>query len=128
MTWSRKTPVKCSWSSPRPEYSLKGDTLQVEVRKKAGRLSGRVQDENGNPLSGAKIQAAGLSTTTDPAGHFEGIYSGKGCLEAPPLSKFQSALRHIEDVQPSSHLFLEGKSQGWRKRHEGERCLCVAPC
>jgi Carboxypeptidase regulatory-like domain len=53
------------------KYPLKGDAIQLEVRKKAGQLSGRVQDENGNPLSGVKIQVAGLSTTTDSQGQFE---------------------------------------------------------
>jgi hypothetical protein len=56
---------------PEQKYALKGDAIQLEVRKKAGKLSGRVQDENGNPLSGVKIQVAGISTTTDSAGHFK---------------------------------------------------------
>jgi hypothetical protein len=41
------------------------------VQKKAGRISGRVQDETGKPISGAAIHVAGLSTTTDLTGHFE---------------------------------------------------------
>jgi hypothetical protein len=56
---------------PEQRYVLKGDDTQMEVRRKAGKLSGRVQDENGNPVGGAKIEVAGISTTTDPWGHFE---------------------------------------------------------
>src|SRR5208282_6793494 len=54
----------------------KGDALQVEVRKKTGKLSGRVQDENGNPISGVAINVAGLSTMTDSSGHFEFVIPG----------------------------------------------------
>lgn len=61
---------------PDQKYPLKDDALQVEVRKKAGKLSGRAQDENGNPLPGVKIQVAGLSATTDSAGHFEVVIPG----------------------------------------------------
>jgi len=56
---------------PEQRYVLSGDDIQFEVRRKSGELSGRVQDENGNPVAGAKIEVAGLSTTTDPMGHFE---------------------------------------------------------
>jgi hypothetical protein len=81
---------------PDQKYPLKGDTLQVEVRKKAGKLSGRVQDENGNPLSGVKIRLAGLSTTTDPAGHFEVVIPG-------------------DHLQPSFDLMAE--AAGYSTRH-----------
>src|SRR5271165_1753203 len=60
---------------PEQKYALKGD-IQLEVRKKGGKISGRVQDENGKLLSGVKIQVAGLSTTTDSAGHFEVFIPG----------------------------------------------------
>jgi hypothetical protein len=43
----------------------------VSVRKKAGQLSGRTQDEDGNPLAGVNVQVADLSTTSDSAGHFK---------------------------------------------------------
>src|ERR1700730_4744028 len=58
-------------TKPGEKYRLSGSSLYVSVRKRAARISGRVQDENGNPLSGVKIQVAGLSTTTNSAGHFE---------------------------------------------------------
>jgi hypothetical protein len=46
------------------------------VQKKAGHLSGRVQDDNGNPISSATIHVAGLSATSDSAGHFEFVIPG----------------------------------------------------
>jgi hypothetical protein len=58
-------------TKPDEKYRLSGSSLYVSVRKRAGRISGRVQDEHGNPLSGVKIQVAGLSTSTNSVGHFE---------------------------------------------------------
>jgi hypothetical protein len=55
---------------PDQKYPLKGDAIQLEVRKKAGKLSGRVEDAAGKPLAGAKVAVAGLSVTTDAVGHF----------------------------------------------------------
>jgi hypothetical protein len=55
---------------------LDGAPIYLAVRMKAGHVAGRVQDENGNPLEGAKIGVAGLSTTTDSAGHFEFVIPG----------------------------------------------------
>jgi hypothetical protein len=58
-------------TKPDEKYRLSGSSLYVSVRKRAGRISGRVQDENGNQLSGVKIEVAGLSTSTNSVGHFE---------------------------------------------------------
>jgi len=58
-------------TKPEEKCRLSGSSLYVSVRKRAGRISGRVQDENGNPLSGVKIEVAGLSTSTNSVGHFE---------------------------------------------------------
>jgi hypothetical protein len=55
---------------------LDGTPIYLAVRMKAGLIAGRVQDENGNPLEGAKIGVAGLSMTTDSAGHFEFVIPG----------------------------------------------------
>ena len=63
-------------SDPKQKCRLDGSSIYLPVQRKAGHLSGRVQDENGNPLEGAKIGVAGLSTTTDSAGHFEFVIPG----------------------------------------------------
>jgi hypothetical protein len=60
---------------PDQKYPLNAP-IQLEVRKKAGKLSGRVQDPNGKPLVGTKVEAAGLSATTDLAGRFELVIPG----------------------------------------------------
>ena len=60
--------------SQRPR--LDGTSLYLAVRKKAGRITGRVQDEGGRPLRGVKITAAGLTTITNSVGTFEIIISG----------------------------------------------------
>jgi len=54
-----------------PLCRLVGSSVDVSVQKKGGRVSGRVQDEQGNAISGAEVRVAGLSTSTDKAGRFE---------------------------------------------------------
>jgi hypothetical protein len=54
-----------------PQRRLVGPNVDVPVRKKNGRVSGRVQDEKGNAVSGAEVRVAGLSTLTGKAGRFE---------------------------------------------------------
>jgi hypothetical protein len=44
---------------------------QSEGKKSLANLSGRVQDQNGNPITGATIRVAGLSEVTDSDGNFE---------------------------------------------------------
>jgi SEFIR domain len=61
---------------PDRKYPLKADAIQLEVRKKPGRISGRVQDENGNPLADATISLAGLATISNSVGHFEFVLNG----------------------------------------------------
>ena len=58
-------------SDPKKKYRLDGSSIYLSVRKRPGLIAGRVQDGNGNPLSDAKIFVAGLSATSDSAGHFE---------------------------------------------------------
>jgi hypothetical protein len=58
-------------SSPNHKQSLNGTTLYLPVRKKAGRITGRVQDEEGKPLAGVSISIAGLSVYSDKTGQFE---------------------------------------------------------
>src|SRR4029077_12469238 len=38
-------------SAPKQKRRLNGDSIYLSVQKKAGHINGRVQDENGNPLS-----------------------------------------------------------------------------
>ena len=55
---------------PQPRR-LDGPSLYLPVRRKPGRITGRVQYEAGHPVSGASVDVAGLSTTTDSTGRFE---------------------------------------------------------
>jgi hypothetical protein len=64
-------------SNPKEKHKLDHPSLYLSVRKKPGRVSGRVQDENGNPLSGANVSVAGLSAITNSAGHFEFVLPGE---------------------------------------------------
>jgi hypothetical protein len=58
-------------TDPNRKCRLDGGSVYLPVQRKAGHLSGRVQDGIGKPIPGASIYAAGLSTTTDSAGHFK---------------------------------------------------------
>jgi len=53
-----------------------GTSLYLPVRRKSGQLSGRVQDQDGNPISGAELSVAGVLTHSDASGHFELIIPG----------------------------------------------------
>ena len=53
-----------------------GGSLYLAVRKKNGHVSGRVQDQDGNPISGAELSVAGVLTHSDVSGHFELIIPG----------------------------------------------------
>ena len=58
-------------SDPEQKHRLDSNDIYLSVQRKAGHLSGRVQDQNGNPIPGAAIHVAGFSKITDSAGHFE---------------------------------------------------------
>jgi hypothetical protein len=64
-------------SDPKQKCRLDGSSIYLSVQRKAGHLSGRVQDQNGNPIPGAMIHVAGLSKVTDSVGHFEFAIPGE---------------------------------------------------
>ena len=61
---------------PKQKCRLDGSSIYLSVRKRAGHIYGRVQDDDGNPIPNAVIHVAGLTGVTDSAGHFELIISG----------------------------------------------------
>ncbi len=58
-------------NDPNRKYRLDGESLYLSVHKKAGRIYGRVQDDNGDPIPNAQIDLAGLPGITESLGHFE---------------------------------------------------------
>jgi TIR domain len=58
------------------QQRVDGGSLYLPVRKKGGHVSGRVQDQDGNPISGAELSVAGVLTHSDESGHFEFIIPG----------------------------------------------------
>jgi hypothetical protein len=54
-----------------------GASLYLKVRKKSGHVSGRVQDQEGNPIANADLTLAGLSRHSDVSGHFEFVIPGE---------------------------------------------------
>jgi hypothetical protein len=93
-------------SNPKEKHKLDRPNLYLSVRKKPGRISGRVQDENGNPLSGANVSVASLSAITDSAGHFEFVLLGEqlkpelelGVVKAGYLAKHFRVVANANEV------------------------------
>ena len=63
-------------AAPGAKTRLDGPSVYLPVRKKPGRIAGRVQDDSGNPIPGARVAAAGLSASTDASGRFELVIPG----------------------------------------------------
>jgi hypothetical protein len=96
-------------SDPKKKYRLDGGSIYLMVNKRAGHLSGRVEDDNGNPISGATIHVAGLSTISDSVGHFEFVIPGDRLK--PQLDLQASAdgygLKHYQVVPDANDLFVQ---------------------
>jgi len=98
---------------PEQRYALKADAIQLEVRKKTGKISGRVQEADGDgaPVPNAKVYLGGLSGTTDSGGHFELVIPGD---RLRPQMEIEIAANGYElaryPVVPNSeHLVLQLK-------------------
>lgn len=53
------------------ERSISDGTLYLPVKRRSGRLSGHVQDRQGNPIGDAEISVGNLSVRTNRMGYFE---------------------------------------------------------
>ena len=98
---------------PQQKYTLKGDAIQLEVRKKTGKISGRVQDADGDgaPVPNAKLYLDGLSGTTDSGGHFELVIPGdrlKPQMEIEIAAEGYELARYLV-VPNSGHVVLHLK-------------------
>jgi hypothetical protein len=56
---------------------LNASSVYVQVKRKAGRLTGRVRDDLSRPLGGVNVTVAGLATTTDATGYFQLVIPGE---------------------------------------------------
>jgi hypothetical protein len=56
---------------------IDGASLYLPVRRKSGHVSGRLQDQDGNPIANADLTLAGLSRHSDVSGHFEFTIPGE---------------------------------------------------
>ena len=61
---------------PHQKVHLNGSNVYVEVRKKPGRITGYVQDDEGIPLPGVALALAGLTQLSDKSGYFEFVVPG----------------------------------------------------
>jgi hypothetical protein len=94
--------------NPDQKHSLKDSAIALEVRKKAGHISGRVQDENGNPLAGAKVDVAGLSKATNSAGKFQFVIPGDRLQPELDLTASAAgyATKHYNAVPNANELVI----------------------
>jgi hypothetical protein len=94
---------------PDEKYRLNESSVYLSVCKKGCRISGRVQDENGNLLSNATVFLAGHSTRTDAAGHFEFVITG---VELKPDLELQATkvgflAKHFGVVPNSNDVVIQ---------------------
>jgi hypothetical protein len=68
LLWNFGLPAKQGLPRPSPTNLPRTDS---PVRKTPGHLIGRVQDEQGNPVAGATVTAAGISVITNVSGGFD---------------------------------------------------------
>jgi len=62
--------------NPSAKYSLSGDGLTIQVRRKAAIVSGNIVDTNGQLISNAKIRIGEIETNATDLGHFAIILPG----------------------------------------------------
>ena len=86
---------------------LDSSSLYLPVQKKSGSIFGRIQNQNGDAIEGAKINIADISTTTDEFGHFEIKVPGR--LMASELDLYVSSPGYSSSfykVVPNSNSLL----------------------
>jgi hypothetical protein len=86
------------------KLKLDSASLYLPVQKKGGAISGRIQNREGDPIQGAKISVANMSTTTDALGHFEIKVPGR--LMAAEFDLFVSSPGYLSSrykVVPNSN-------------------------
>jgi TIR domain/Carboxypeptidase regulatory-like domain len=99
-------------SNPKQKHRLDGSSIYVSVLRKAGRLTGWVKDEKGNPVPGATIHVAGLSKVTDSAGYFEFAIPGhrmQGELDLQALASGYAPVNFNSVVPDANPLTIQLK-------------------
>jgi hypothetical protein len=66
---------------PNARYRLSSSSVYMTVRKKNGKISGRIQDQTGKPIKNANVSVRGLATLTNESGWFELEINGAGAAE-----------------------------------------------
>ncbi len=104
--WVELTDFECVEGDK--EYRLDGTSLYITVRRKSGRLAGRVVDSGGNPIAGVKLQVTNLSTTTDTLGHFRLDIPGDKMADEFDLEAVLSGYKpeHVKVVPSSGEMTI----------------------
>jgi len=58
-------------TEPNKQHRVDGGSLYLSVRNKSGRIVGRVEDHDGNPIARAEVYVADLTTRSNASGYFE---------------------------------------------------------
>lgn len=83
---------------------LNTSSFYLQIKRKAGRLAGRVHDESGKPLGGVNVTVAGLAATTDKAGYFQFLIPGEQLQpEMTVQATAPSYVAATEKVVPNSN-------------------------
>lgn len=108
------------WESvePNQKYSLGNDAIQLEVRKVAGKLSGRVQDDNGNPIPNAQIDLDRLPGMTNSGGHFEFLIPGDRLR--PQIEIDAATIAKLQEERTLAKAVAEKASAEFAKNQPGQ--------
>ncbi len=58
-------------TDPHQKIKLDASSAYLEIRRKAARIAGHAEDENGTRLTGVTMDITGITAVTDATGHFE---------------------------------------------------------
>ena len=96
-------------AKPDQRQRLVGDSIQLEVRKRPGRIYGWVQDQNGRALAGVSLEAVGISVRSDSNGHFELLIPGNQLQPALDLVARATGygIKHFTAVPNASELDIQ---------------------
>jgi hypothetical protein len=77
-------------ASPDQKHVLNGDSIYLEVRKKAGHVLGHVKDEAGSDLADVTIRVGELTAQTNASGRFDITIPGDQMQDEMPLEAFKA--------------------------------------
>jgi hypothetical protein len=94
-------------TDPENKYVLNGESIYLQVKRKAGHMVGRVKQGDGTPLADVTISVGDLTAATDSLGHFNITIPGDQLQNEMPLTATKRGyLGWNGKAVPDSHEFV----------------------